>query len=121
MRRGKVWGITEPLLQTPLIEIHRLTILPNRQCSLHLHRHKWNCFIVVSGRLIIEVHKSDYDLVDRTELGPDDITTVRPGEKHRFISGRERVRAFEVYYPEGLSEDIVRQDVGGVIRKRGRA
>ena len=119
MKIGKVWGQTEPLLQTPFIEIHRLLILPNRRCSLHAHQFKWNTFVVLEGRLTIEVHKQAYALVDRTELGPGEITTVRPGEKHRFITGRQSVKAIEVYYPEPLSEDIIRQDVGGITRKRG--
>jgi mannose-6-phosphate isomerase-like protein (cupin superfamily) len=111
---GKVWGTTELLLQTPFIEIHKLVIEPRRRCSLHHHEHKWNAFYVSAGRLTIEVHKSTYDLIDRTELGPGQFTTVRPKELHRFISGETRVEAIEIYYPEALSEDIVRKDVGGI-------
>lgn len=115
MKAGKVWGQTELLLRTPLIEIHRLTIKPGAACSLHLHRYKWNAFYVASGRLTIEVHKNAYALVDRTELGPGEFTTVAPGERHRFVSGPEMVKAIEVYYPETLSEDIERFDVGGLL------
>ena len=112
---GKIWGTTELLLKTPFIELHRLAILPDRRCSLHLHRWKWNLFLVLEGSLTIEVHKADYDLVDSTIIGPGQITTVRPGEKHRFVTGAEAVKAIEVYYPESLSEDIVRMDVGGLV------
>jgi mannose-6-phosphate isomerase-like protein (cupin superfamily) len=116
---GKVWGTTEPLLVTPFIEIHRLNILPNRRCSMHCHKFKWNAFIVLSGELAIEVRKNAYDLVDRTDLGPGDMTTVRPNEKHRFVSGAAECVAYEIYYPEPLSEDIVRDDVGGLIATQG--
>lgn len=113
-RVGKVWGSTEIILSTPVLEIHRLLIKPNAHCSLHCHNFKWNYFLVLSGTLAIEVHKSSYQLVDVTELDAGDHTTVRPGEFHRFISGTVPVEALEVYYPEMLSEDIVRKDCGGV-------
>lgn len=116
---GKAWGSTEVLLLTALIEIHRLKIKPNSRCSLHKHEFKWNAFHVTSGKLKIEVHKNDYNLVDTTELGPGDLTTVRPGEFHRFITGDEPVEAIEIYYPETLSSDIVRKDCGGAVAPRG--
>jgi mannose-6-phosphate isomerase-like protein (cupin superfamily) len=114
MITGKVWGTTELLLRTPFLEVHRLTIKPNARCSLHAHQYKHNAFYVQTGRLNIEVHKTDYALVDVTELGPGDFTTVKPNEFHRFISGDEEVRGIEIYYCEPLSEDIVRKDCGSV-------
>lgn len=114
MKIGKVWGTTEPLLQTPIIEIHRLYIEPNRCCSLHWHAHKWNAFVVLSGRLTIEAHKSDYDLIDRTVLVTNDMTTIPPGEVHRFVTTDSDCWCLEIYYPELLSEDIVRESVGGI-------
>ena len=113
MITGKVWGRTELLIRTPFIEMHRISIRPNFQCSLHAHQFKWNFFVVLSGHLTIEVHKNDYALVDRTDLGPGEHTTVRPNEYHRFITGPESCEAIEVYYPEPLSEDILRKTVGG--------
>ena len=113
MIAGKVWGKTEVLLKTPFIEIHRLTIAPNSRCSLHKHQFKWNAFYVGSGRLFIEVEKNDYALTDVTELGPGDLMTAKPGEFHRFVTKAEGMMGIEIYYPEPLSEDIVRKDVGG--------
>jgi mannose-6-phosphate isomerase-like protein (cupin superfamily) len=114
MLKGKIWGNTTLLLMTPFVELHRLFILPNRECSLHCHQFKWNAFWVLSGVLSIEVHKNDYQLVDVTSLSPGDFTTVKPGEYHKFISHGAPVEAFELYYPEPLSEDIIRKSVGGV-------
>lgn len=92
------------------------------RCSLHGHEFKWNLFLIMSGELTIEVKQKAYKLIDRTVLGPGAFTTVRPGLVHRFITGAKPVEAFEIYYPQWLEgEDIIRQDVGGVIRKRGRA
>jgi mannose-6-phosphate isomerase-like protein (cupin superfamily) len=115
MKYGKVWGTTEPLIETPLIEFHRITIKPNMQCSLHKHTQKWNAFYVVKGVLQIVVFKNDYDLEDTTNLGPGDFTTVKPGEFHLFKSNEMHVEAFELYYPSALSEDIIRKTVGGAI------
>lgn len=112
---GKVWGSTEELLSTPLLAMHRLIIQPNMQCSLHVHRFKWNGFYVEKGRLFIEVIKNDYALTDVTELGPGQITTVKPGEHHRFRTGDEPCEALEFYYTEPLSDDISRKDKGGPV------
>ena len=112
MITGKVWGKTKTLLATPFVEMHRVSIAPHSRCSMHLHEHKHNAFLVISGSLTIEVEKNDYELTDKTELGPGDFTVVKPGEFHQFISGSDPVDAIEVYYPEPLSEDIERRDCG---------
>ena len=113
MKTGKVWGQTELLLQTPTIEIHRLTIEPRMACSLHKHEFKWNAFFVSRGMLMIEVQKNNYKLTDITTLGPGDLCTVKPNEFHRFVTGDEPCEGIEIYYTEPLSEDIVRQTTGG--------
>ena len=113
MKAGKVWGETQLLLATPLIEVHALRIEPNKRCSMHKHEFKWNGFYVTRGTLLIEVEKSGYALTDTTVLGPGDLMTVRPGEFHRFRTMDEGCEAIEFYYPELLSEDICRKDVGG--------
>lgn len=120
MKTGKVWGTTELLLRTPFIEVHRLTIKPNARCSLHLHRAKWNAFFVQSGALKIEVHKAAYQLVDTTELKAGEFTTVPPNEEHRFMTGARGALAIEIYYPPELAEDIIRKDVGGLVKRGAR-
>lgn len=115
MVMGKVWGSTTELISTPMFAMHRLMIEPNMQCSLHVHRFKWNGFYVVTGKLFIEVIKNDYALTDVTVLVPGQITTVKPGEHHRFRTGDEPCEAMEFYYTEPLSEDIVRKDKGGPV------
>lgn len=111
---GKIWGKTELMIRTPLVEVHRLEIIPNAFCSWHRHNFKWNAFICTEGQLFIETRKNDYDLTDTTYLNPGDITTVKPGEVHRFYTLGLTCKAFELYYPESLSEDIIRESVGGV-------
>ncbi len=111
---GKVWGRTSLVLRTPFVEVHKLVVLPNAHCSLHLHTVKNNFFYVCKGTLIIEVHKNCYDLVDRTVLYVGDYTNVSPGEYHRFMTGEDGAEILEIYHPEPLSEDIVRKDHGGL-------
>ena len=109
---GKVWGDTSVLIQTPLTELHKINIKAGYRCSEHKHEHKWNGFYVISGVLEIHVAKNNYDLTDVTTLRAGDFTTVRPGEFHWF-NCVEDCAALELYYPEALSEDIVRRSVGG--------
>jgi mannose-6-phosphate isomerase-like protein (cupin superfamily) len=109
---GKVWGDTSVLIQTPLVELHKINIKAGYRCSEHKHEHKWNGFYVISGVLEIHVAKNNYDLTDITTLRAGDFTTVRPGEFHWFNCVEDCV-ALELYYPEAISEDIVRRSVGG--------
>jgi len=117
MKTGKVWGETTILLKTPFIEIHKLSIKPDAFCSLHKHEFKWNAFYVISGQLFIETHKNDYDLVDTTELNIGGFTSVKAGEFHKFYTKDKYCEALEIYYPEALSDDIVRKNVGGISMK----
>lgn len=116
MISGKVWGRTEELLVTPLIEVHRIHINKEMVCSMHKHEFKWNMFYVVSGELAIEVQKNDYDLLDTTVIGPGQWTSVRPNEFHRFRSITD-CEALEIYYLEPLTADIIRRNVGGALEE----
>ena len=112
MKSGKVWGTTEIILQTPFIEFHRIWVHSGGYCSTHKHEYKWNLFYVRSGKLKIHINKKDYALVDTTVLEAGEWTTVKPGEFHSF-QAEEDTLAFELYYPEPLSDDIIRETVGG--------
>lgn len=109
---GKVWGDTSVIIQNPLVELHKINIKAGYKCSEHKHVHKWNGFYVISGTLEIHVRKNNYELTDVTTLRAGDFTSVSPGEFHWFNCIDDCV-ALELYYPEPLSEDIVRKSVGG--------
>lgn len=115
MKSGKVWGDTTVVVKGPFCEMHALNINPWSQCSKHKHNHKYNLFYVTLGELLIRVWKNDYALVDETLLQPGQWTVVKPGEFHQFQTRDQSCVALEVYYPEGISEDIIRQDAGGQI------
>lgn len=116
---GKVWGDTSVIIQNPIVELHKINIKAGFKCSEHKHEHKWNGFYVVSGTLEIHVRKNNYELTDVTTLRAGDFTTVRPGEYHWFSSITDCC-ALELYYPEMLSEDIVRKSVGGKANSNGK-
>ena len=114
MLSGKVWGDTQSLLITPMIEVHRINILPHMKCSVHKHEHKYNMFYVISGELYLTVTKTEYDLEDITKLFAGQSTTVQPNEYHRFYTLDKPVEALEIYYLSSLdTKDIKRIGVGG--------
>jgi mannose-6-phosphate isomerase-like protein (cupin superfamily) len=113
MKEGKIWGTTEPLIVNSSLEIHRIKIIKGGYCSLHKHQSKYNAFYVTSGKLVIERHKKDYKLIDKTTLVDGQFTIVPPGEMHRFESEKE-TEALEIYWCELNHTDIIREDVGGL-------
>lgn len=116
MLAPKIWGTTEDLLDTPLCSVHRLAIYAGGYCSWHHHAAKANVFTVAKGLLTIEVWDDGLDSALAVELKPGDVYSVRAGVKHRFVNySRSECLALEFYYPEALSEDIVREDIGGVL------
>lgn len=119
MLTGKVWGSTEDLLITPLIEVHRIHIKPNMQCSMHAHEHKYNMFYILNGILEIHVQKKDYDLTDITRVVAGQWTAVRPGEFHKFVTKDAWCEALEIYYIDPINPaDIIRQNVGGAVEEK---
>ena len=116
-KSGKIWGQTELLLETPLMELHRIMIDADGFCSTHKHSYKHNLFYVVHGTLEVSVHKNDYDLVDVTLLTDGEYMTVSPGEYHSFRAVTD-VEALEIYYPEPIGKDIQRKSVGGIPKQK---
>lgn len=113
MKVGKVWGETTPLLQSPLLEVHKVSALEGGYSSKHKHDRKWNAFFVLDGQLIVKRWK-EYGLVDETILDTHEFTTVPPGEWHSFeVPFGYSCEFLEWYYLEPLSEDIIREDSGG--------
>lgn len=111
--KGKAWGTTETVLATPFCEVHRIEVVSGGHCSWHHHERKVNVFVLLSGALRIETEDaSGSAYADLSEVGA--LVTVGVGVKHRFVNiftGTARV--LELYYPEGLSEDIIRASIGG--------
>ena len=113
IKEGKVWGQTIPLLQSPAVEIHRITVELGGYCSKHAHQSKQNLFLVISGKLEVKRWK-DYKLIDSTFLYAKDIAIVPAGEYHQFHAHKP-TEAYEIYWPQEISfSDIIRENVGGI-------
>ena len=108
---GKVWGSTEPILQSPAVEVHRIKVELGAYCSQHKHKSKINMFYVISGELEIQRWK-DYGLCDSTHLFAGDTSIVPAGEMHKFIAHQE-TEALEIYWAELNHNDIQRTNTGG--------
>ena len=111
-KQGKVWGSTELIALVPgVVEFHRIEAKKGGVCSKHAHQSKTNGFYVESGKLLIREWQNRYDLVDETVLEAGDYCTVPPGVFHQFEVLEDCV-AFELYYAELVSDDIIRESVG---------
>jgi quercetin dioxygenase-like cupin family protein len=78
-------------------------------CSWHYHDFKYNLFIVLEGKVLIETE--DYTKV----LLNNDYYAVEPKMKHRFIA-KSKAKLIEVMYTNPvLEDDIIRLKQGGLI------
>lgn len=109
----KAWGVTTPLVLSPFFEMHHLDIKPMFRCSMHKHDFKHNAFYVLAGLLFIDTEIRIDERREHRALSPGQVYTVAPGVWHQFRTGHESCTALEMYYPERLSLDIIRRNVGG--------
>ena len=112
-KQGKIWGSTSEIFNKNNVEVHRIVGNFNTYCSKHKHEHKFNMFFVESGSITIQIWKNDYELIDETILQNGESCIVAPGEYHKFVVNKDCV-AYEFYWVEINSKDIVRESVGGV-------
>lgn len=113
----KIWGSTQPLLQTPLFEMHRLVIKPLHRCSFHTHEFKHNAFFIINGLLFIDSALEKEGRKDTVCLSQNRTYTIAPNVWHQFRTGSAGCVALEMYYLERggiepLAEDIIRANVG---------
>jgi len=110
--QGKVWGKTEKIFDNGLVEIHRIEANAGGFSSRHRHHSKWNMFYIESGKLAVEIYREN-GLRDRTIISDGQQTSVPPREWHRFEALSNTI-AYEVYWSELISDDIEREDHGGM-------
>lgn len=110
-KQGKIWGDTTEIFTKNNVEIHRINIKKDCCCSKHKHNFKFNAFFIEKGSLKIKTWKKDYPLVDETIINAGEMTLVKPGEFHQFISLEDTI-AYEIYWTEISSEDIERETCG---------
>lgn len=112
MKSGKSWGKTIKVEANAFCEMHAIDINPWSRCSKHKHSYKTNLFYVMQGELIVLVYK-DGGMVDETLLQAGEWTSVPPNEYHEFQTRSMGCQAIELYWPEGIKDDIARLDQGG--------
>ena len=111
MKQGKNWGSTIEIKSTANLSLHRLRINKGGVCSKHKHQFKHNGFFVESGKLLVTIWKRDYDLIDKTILGPKEYTEVAPLEYHQFEALEDTI-CYEFYFHSPITEDIERETQG---------
>ena len=114
---GKVWGKTAEIFSNHNFEVHRIEVNKGGFCSKHKHTHKFNVFYMEKGKLKITVYKNDYDLVDETIIETGQIAIAKPGEYHEFEALENSV-CYEIYWVELNHQDIQRESVGGMPKKK---
>lgn len=113
-KEGKIWGENILLFKNDNIQINQIYIKKNGRCSKHMHKHKNNIFFVQSGELLIEEWKPN-GLIDTTTLKDEQMSEVKRGVYHRFTA-KENTSAIEIYYISIDEFDIIREDIGTMIK-----
>jgi len=105
----KIWGFKIRMLETATTVVDLLALKKGGFCSWHYHDFKYNLFIVLEGKVLIETE--DYTKV----LLKNDYYAVAPKIKHRFIA-KSKSKLMEVMYTNSvLEDDIIRLKQGGLI------
>jgi len=113
MITGKSWGCSSSIFKNSNCEFHRISIQKNGYCSKHKHEYKYNLFYVEKGILLVYIWKNDYKLCDCTIIKTGEKTIVKPNEYHMFEASEDTI-AYEIYYTESISDDIIRETCGGI-------
>lgn len=121
----KVWGEVMHLFKSPDAAISLLRVKAGFRCSRHLHHHRTNAFIVLSGMFEVWEWINEDDLSISWDQ-PCRITRITPFLSSSLAVPVNRPHMFrvlesglvvEIYTPDGGPveiEDIVRFDEGGV-------
>jgi len=113
-KQAKVWGTTQLVFAHYGIECHLINFKKGFRCSKHRHQHKWNRFLVLEGKLRVDIHQDDEYSLDSTTIEKGQVTDVPPLTWHRFV-GIEDGWALEIYWTVLDARDIDRIDVGGPV------
>lgn len=119
-KAGKIWGETKQIVANSSLELHRIEVLPDTQCSIHSHKYKWNGFYVEKGSILIR-ERMDYgngnELWDETILYEGEYHEVKPGHDHQFVAiDKDTSVIYEIYFANFQHDDIERKTVGGIVK-----
>ena len=111
---GKIWGSTSKLFSQNNVEIFRIHGKKSGKSSIHKHKAKWSMFFIEKGSVKVVVEKNDYELVDETVLKEGQSMTIAPEEYHGFEVLEDDTVAYEFYWTEINSDDIIRKNCGSI-------
>ena len=118
-KQGKVWGHTQLVFAHNSTETHTIGGIAGHKCSRHSHKHKWNRFVVLHGKMIVRQYH-DNGFVDETSLTKHQTTDVPPGVQHEF-EVLEDCMAIEIYWVTLDAQDIERFSTGGKVDEKLRS
>lgn len=109
----KIWGERRRIHLDDKNEIDLLYLKKDTFCSTHTHKFKWNKFLVVQGKIIIETEFGN------VILEKNDMWSVFPPMKHRFRALKNSIMIEFASVMEGHIDpkDIDRESQGGKIIK----
>ena len=112
-RTRKTWGERWLLFKNDLCEISYLELEPNRRCSWHYHKTKFNLFFVTEGELYIKLE----DGIAKIEQFQ--IFTTKPDEMHEFQTHDKPAKILEIMYVQYEAADIMRDptQLGGKLNE----
>lgn len=116
--QGKIWGYTSPIFNKNNVEVHIAEVRKGGYCSKHLHKYKYNRFIVLKGKLQVSIWKNYKDemIEDISILKDSQECTVAPNEYHKFMA-LENTTVLEIYWVQLCESDIMREDHGGMMNE----
>lgn len=109
-REQKIWGERWLIRQDSNHAVSYLRVREGYRCSWHVHKAKYNLFVVLRGEFQLLIQ--EMDKVFTIDLNPGESFTIKPGQWHEFrgVTDAEVIEHMYVEYDEG---DIQREIVGG--------
>ena len=111
-REIKIWGERWLIRQDSTHAVSYLKIKKGYRCSWHRHKTKFNLFVVLRGKIVIEVE--ELGKRRKTTLKEGQTLTIRPGQWHEF-RGLKDSEVIEEMYVEYHEADIERKIIGSKV------
>ena len=110
------WGVRTRTFATESCLVTILRLKANKRCSWHKHKHTYNQFFVIEGRLGIKTDIGPDKQRQTTIIGAGQSFVVAPGVMHEFQTYKQPALVEEVAYVKYDESDIHRMQLGGNIK-----
>ena len=95
----KSWGTAKTLYLDDHLQIVEIRVKAGGRSSIHKHDENWNLFVVLRGRLQVDIFRADGQCASPRGGPENSLICVRPKQQHRFTGITETV-AREIYFRE---------------------